>query len=135
MTYAIANHQLANLDQEETIWDFPEGRIAKICGWSIPKRVLVQLQLKNSHDAYLSNNGYWSADMKTALERILLAPAAEIEIKGNCLSMFVPPEWAEDNGNPNSKEIYRVWRNQSSWDAELIEPPKLRIAQNYPDYI
>jgi hypothetical protein len=48
-------------------------------------------------------------------------------LKGALLALFIPAEWASDNGNPNTYSNYRVFFNTKGgyWDAEEIESPVL----------
>jgi hypothetical protein len=58
---------------------------------------------------------------------------AEFVVKGALLALFIPGEWAIDNGDPNTYSDYQIFRDAAGyWNALEIEPPML--VGNLPDY-
>jgi hypothetical protein len=140
MTYCIANHHCAHLTREETQWAvFDEeqeyrGHVFRIASWAIPKGIHAQFELPNHLDLYITSDGQWAPTLELA-EHLLTTESAPTEfiVKGALLALFIPGEWAIDNGNPNPYSDYRVFYDSSGyWNAEEIEP--LVLVGNLPDY-
>jgi hypothetical protein len=140
MTYCIPNHHCAHLTREETQWAvFDEdqefrGHVFKIAAWAVPADIHAQFSLPSHIDLYITTDGQWAQTLELA-EHLLtteLAPT-EFVVKGALLALFIPSEWASDNGNPNTYSDYRVFLTTAGyWDAEEIESPVL--IGNCPDY-
>jgi hypothetical protein len=140
MTYATANHHCAHLTREEIQWAvFDEeqeyrGHVFRIASWAIPGGIHAQFELPNHLDLYITSDGQWAPTLELA-EHLLTTESAPTEfiVKGALLALFIPGEWAIDNGSPNIYSDYRVFYDPAGyWDAEEIEPPVL--IGNLPDY-
>lgn len=118
MTYAVPNHYTCNSKRDETIWQFRGGKtITLIQGWSIPLPELRKMNLTAYRQAYLTSNGYWCVNYLDAVDALKREPKPYLSIMGNCLSMFIHENWAEENGNPNPNSIYHLVRKRNSWDC------------------
>jgi hypothetical protein len=140
MTYCIANHHCAHLTREENQWAVFDrdqeycGHVFRIAAWAIPKSIHAQFSLPHHIDLYITSDGQWAPTLELA-EHLLTTESAPTEfiVKGALLALFIPGEWAIDNGNPNTYSDYRVFLEPAGyWDAEEIEPPVL--VGNLPDY-
>jgi hypothetical protein len=133
MTYAIniADHHGSHLTREETEWpafnDRQEycGQIYLIAAWAVPNEIHKQLGLRNHNDLYLTSNGQWAATLEHAEHYLSRTePPTEFRVKGASLGLFLPGQWADENGSPNVYSDYQVFKHSAGyWDAELIEPP------------
>jgi hypothetical protein len=130
--YPVADHHGCNLTREQTNWpvfdDHQEyrGRITFIQSTAIPRKVYEQLKLGDRTDIglFLTPAGQWATTLEHA-EHLLVntEPPTEFLSKGATLGYFLPGEWAEENGTPNTYVDYRVFKLPSGrWDAEEIEP-------------
>jgi hypothetical protein len=83
---------------------------------------------------YITSEGQWAQTFEIAEHLLTTSPKpTEFVVKGALLALFIPGEWAIDNGNPNTYSDYRVFLTTAGyWDAEEIEPPVL--VGNLPDY-
>jgi hypothetical protein len=140
MTYCIANHHGSHFQTEETQWAvFDEeqeyrGHVFRIASWAIPGGIHEEFSLPNHIDLYITSDGQWAPTLEIA-EHLLTTESApdEFVVKGALLALFIPGEWAIDNGSPNTYSDYRVFYTSAGyWDAEEIEPPVL--VGNLPDY-
>jgi hypothetical protein len=156
MTQSIANHHCANLTREETQWAVFDstqeyrGHVFCIAAWAIPSGIHAQFNLPNHIDLYITSEGQWAQTLEIAEHLLTTASApfcegrryangsaqgkpAEFVVKGALLALFIPAEWASDNGNPNTYSDYRVFLEPAGyWNALEIEPPIL--VGNLPDY-
>jgi hypothetical protein len=115
MTYCIANHHCAHLTREETQWSvFDEnqeycGHVFRIAAWAIPDGIHAGFSLRSHIDLYITSEGQWAPTLEIA-EHLLATESAPAEfvVKGALLALFVPTEWAEGNGNPNTYSDYHV---------------------------
>jgi hypothetical protein len=142
MTYAIntPNHFGCNMTKE--VCDFPVftqsnppeycGEIHRIDAWQVPLSVHKEFGLPDRTDLYITSEGHWAPTLENAEHRLVNTPAAQSFIcKGATLSFFVPSQWAEENGNPNAHDDYRVFRTAAGgWDAEGIRERRLVGAGN-----
>ena len=132
-SYAIANHHGSHLTTEETQWpvlnDQQEycGQIYLTAAWAVPQGIHEQLGLSNHIDLFITSVGHWATTLEHAEHYLVRTEApTEFIVKGASLSLFVPSEWAEDNGIPNIYRDYRVFkRSADCWGAEEIERPLL----------
>ena len=140
MTYTTANHHGSNLAKEQTQWSvFDEhqeycGHVFRIAAWAIPGGIHAGFSLPNHIDLYITSDGQWAPTLEIA-EHLLTTESAPTEfvVKGALLALFIPAEWAEGNGNPNTYSDYHVFRDSTGyWNALEIEPPVL--VGNLPDY-
>jgi hypothetical protein len=140
MTYCIPNHHGSQFQKEETQWAVFDkhqefhGHVFKIAAWAVPANIHAQLSLPSHIDLYISSDGQWAPTLELA-EHLLTTESAPTEfiVKGALLALFIPSEWAIDNGNPNTYSDYRVFLTTAGyWDAEEIESPVL--IGNCPDY-
>jgi hypothetical protein len=140
MTYATANQHCAHLTREETQWPVFDrdqefcGHIFRISSWAIPGGIHAQFNLPNHLDLYITSDGQWATTLEIA-EHLLTTESAPTEfiVKGALLALFIPAEWAIDNGNPNTYSDYRVFYTPAGYlDAEEIEGAVL--IGNLPDY-
>ena len=122
MTYAVPNHHTCKTSLDiETVWQFRGSKtITLIQGWSVPLAELHKLNLSAYHQAYLTSNGYWCASYSDAVNALKDSYSDCLSIKGNCLSMFIHENWAEENGNPNPASTYHLVRNRNSWDCQPV---------------
>jgi hypothetical protein len=131
--YAIADHHGYHFAaREQTEWQvFDEaqnhcGQINAVSGWTVPKGIHEQLGLPNRRDLdlFLTSAGQWASTLEHAEHYLLhTEPPIEFLSTGATLGFFVPPQWSEENGTPNTYEDYRVFRHPAGyWDAEEIEP-------------
>jgi hypothetical protein len=140
MTYSTANHHCANLTREETQWAVFDkhqeyrGHVFRIAAWAIPSSIHTGFSLPNHIDLYITSDGQWAQTLELAEHLLTTEPApCEFVVKGALLALFIPAEWAIDNGNPNTYSDYRVFLEPAGyWNAEEIEPPVL--VGNLPDY-
>jgi hypothetical protein len=140
MTQSIANHHCANLTREETQWAVFDqnqeyrGHVFRIAAWAIPSGIHVQFNLPNHIDLYITSEGQWAQTLEIA-EHLLTTKSAPAEfvVKGALLALFIPGEWAIDNGDPNPYSDYQICRDSVGyWNALEIEQPVL--VGNLPDY-
>ncbi len=132
-TLNIANHHGSTLTREETEWpafnDRQEycGQIYRISAWAVPEKVHESLGLPSHIDLYLTTGGHWAPTFEIAEHYLShTEPPTEFLVKGASLSLFVPGDWADDNGSPNIYADYRVYqRSPGFWDAEEIEEAPL----------
>jgi hypothetical protein len=140
MTYATANHHCAHLTREETQWAVFDqnqeysGHIFRIAAWAIPDGIHAGFSLPNHLDLYITSDGQWAQTFEIAEHLLTTSPKpTEFVVKGALLALFIPGEWAIDNGNPNTYSDYRVFYTPAGyWDAEEIEPPV--VIGTLPDY-
>jgi hypothetical protein len=140
MTYATANHYGSHFTKEETQWAIFDrsqefrGHVFKIAAWAVPADIHAQFSLPSHIDLYISSDGQWAQTLELAEHLLTTEPApCEFVVKGALLALFIPAEWAIDNGNPNTYSDYRVFLEPAGyWNAEEIEPPVL--VGNLPDY-
>ena len=142
MTYCIPNHHGSNLAKEQTHWLVLNengtccGYISKIAAWAVPAGIHAGFSLPNYLDIYLTSNGQWAPSLEIA-EHLLTTQSkpTEFNVTGSLLALFVPGEWAIDNGNPNPYSDYRVfWDRSGYWNALEIEPPALSGDCQLPNY-
>jgi hypothetical protein len=120
------NHNGCTIDRPVTQWPaFDQnneycGEIRIIRAWQVPASVHKSLGLPDRTDLYLTSEGHWAPTLEIAEHLLANTPPAQLLIvKGATLSFFVPPQWAEDNGNPSTHDDYRVFRTAAGgWDAE-----------------
>ena len=142
MAYCIANHHGSNFQTEQTYWlTFDKnneciGHIIKIAAWAVPAGIHAGFSLPSHLDLYLTSNGQWAPTLEIAEHLLTAEPApTEFKVTGSLLALFVPGEWAIDNGNPNTYSDYRVFRDRAGyWNADEIEPLVLSGVGNLPDY-
>ena len=142
MTYAIANHHGSHFETEQTHWlaldknNQSIGHITKISAWAVPTGIHAGFSLPNHIDLYLTSEGQWAQTLEIAEHLLINEPAPEeFVIKGSLMGLFVPGEWALDNGNPHNYSDYRVFRDPAGyWNAEEIEQRVLASVSNLPDY-
>jgi hypothetical protein len=132
MTYTINTADYNGCNPTKEVNDFPVftqsnppeycGYIHRIAAWQVPQSVHQQLGLRDNLDLYITSKGHWAPTLENAEHGLVNTPPAQSFIcKGATLSFFVPPQWAEDNGNPNAHDDYRVFRTAAGgWDAEGI---------------
>jgi hypothetical protein len=130
MTYTINTPNHFGCNPTKEVSDFPVfnqnneycGHIHRIAAWQVPQSVYQQLGLPDNLDLYITSEGHWAPTLENAEHRLVNTPAAQsLIVKGATLSFFVPPQWAEDNGNPSAYDDYRVFRTAAGgWDAEGI---------------
>jgi hypothetical protein len=140
MTYSTANHHGSHFTKEETQWAVFDkeqefrGHVFQIAAWAVPAGIHAQFSLPSHSDLYITTDGQWAQNLESA-EHLLTAESAPTEfvVKGALLALFIPAEWAIDNGNPNIYSDYRVFLESAGyWDAEEIEPPVEIV--HCPDY-
>ena len=140
MTYTLntANHNGCTIDRPVTQWPTFDsngeyrGHIHRIAAWAVPKAVHKSLKLQDNLDLFLTTEGHWAPTLEIA-EHLLIntEPAKEFIVKGSTLSLFVAPQWAEENGSPNTHSDYRVFRMPGSyWDADEVQGRVLAAAGN-----
>jgi hypothetical protein len=139
-TINIPDHHGCNLTREQTSWpvfnDRQEyrGRITFIQSTAIPRKVHEQLKLDRTDiGLFLTPAGQWATTLEDA-ERLFLGtkPPTEFLSKGATLGYFLPGEWAEENGTPNTYRDYRVFRQPSGrWDAEEVEELPVLVGADY----
>ena len=142
MTYCIANHHGSNLQREQTHWLVPNehgkycGYIIKIAAWAVPASIYAGFSLPSHLDLYITSNGQWAQTLEIAEHLLTTQPKpTEFKVTGSLLALFVPEQWALDNGNPNTYNDYRVfWDRSGYWNADEIQPPVKVGAGNLPDY-
>ena len=132
MTYATPNHNGCTIAPHETQWPAFDhngnycGEIHRIAAWAVPAGIHNQLGLPSyaDHvDLYLTSEGHWAPTLEIAEHLLASTPSPQsFTVKGSTLSIFVLPQWTEDNGNPNRDEDYRVFRTAAGgcWDAESL---------------
>jgi hypothetical protein len=136
MTYLlnIPDHRASHFPPtEETEWpvfnDRQEycGQIHLIRAWAVPEAIHEELGLPKHVDLYLTTNGQWAATLEHAEHYLSRTEApTEFKVKGASLGLFIPGEWAESNGSPNTYSDYRVFKHSAGyWNAEEIEEPVL----------
>lgn len=142
MTYAIANHHGSHFQTEQTHWLVLNehqkccGYVVKISAWAVPAGIHEGFSLPNHLDLYITSEGQWAPTLEIA-EHLLTTESAPAEfvVKGALLALFVPGEWAIDNGNPNTYSDYWVFRDPAGYgNAVEIELPVLIGVGNLPDY-
>jgi hypothetical protein len=132
MTHAIniPNNLSCNTAPHETQWPvFTQSNPPEYCGeihviraWQVPQSVHQRLGLPGNIDLYITSEGHWAPTLEIA-EHLLVntPPAQSFTCKGATLSLFLCPQWAEDNGNPNAYDDYRVFLTVAGvWDAEEV---------------
>jgi hypothetical protein len=139
--YPVADHRGYHFGQEQTEWPAFNnrqeycGQIRRISSWAVPAKIYLDLRLSNNHiDMYLTPEGHWASTLEYAELLSRTEPPTEFFVRGAILGLFVPGEWAEENGTPNTYGDYRVFRRKSGgWDAEEVEdaPPVLAGAADY----
>jgi hypothetical protein len=140
-TINIPDHHGCNLTREQTSWpvfdDRQEyrGHITFIQSTAIPRKVYEQLKLGDRTDIglFLTPAGQWATTLEYA-EHLLVntEPPQECLVKGALLGIFVPGEWAEENGTPNTYGDYRVYRRSpEGWDAEEVEELPVLVGADY----
>jgi hypothetical protein len=142
MTYCIANHHSSHFDREQTQWQVFDqnqeycGQVFQIAAWAVPAGIHDGFSLPNHLDLYITSEGQWAQTLEIAEHLLINEPAPEeFVVKGSLMALFVPSEWAIDNGNPNTHSDYQIFRDPSGyWNAEEIEPPVLIGVSNLPDY-
>jgi hypothetical protein len=131
MTYCIANHHGSHFQTEQTQWSVFDrnqeycGHVFQIAAWAVPAGIHAGFSLPNHIDLYITSEGQWAQTLEIA-EHLLTTESApeEFVVKGSLLALFVPGEWALDNGNPNTHSDYQIFRDPSGyWNALEIEPP------------
>jgi hypothetical protein len=140
MTYCIPNHHGSHFETEETQWAVFDkeqefcGHVFQIAAWAVPDGIHAGFNLPSHIDLYITTDGQWAQTLELAEHLLTTSPApTEFIVKGALLALFIPAEWAIDNGNPNTYSNYRVFLESAGyWDAEEIESPVL--IGNCPDY-
>ncbi len=140
MTYCIPNHHGSHFEIEETQWAVFDkeqefcGHVFQIAAWAVPDGIHAGFNLPSHIDLYISSDGQWAQTLELAEHLLTTEPApCEFVVKGALLALFIPSEWASDNGNPNTYSDYRVFLTTAgNWDAEEIEPPVAIV--HCPDY-
>jgi hypothetical protein len=120
------NHNGCTIDRPVTQWPAFDnnheycGEIRRIDPWAVPGAVYESLNLPDNLDLFLTSEGHWAPTLEIAEHLLINTEApAEFIVSGATLSLFVPPQWAEENGNPNAYDDYRVFRTAAGgWDAE-----------------
>jgi hypothetical protein len=137
--YPVADHQGIHFTKEETEWpafnDRQEycGQIKLIDAWTVPAKVHRDFRCHNQIDLYLTSKGHWAKTFEHA-EHYLTSTEApqEFLVRGAILGFFVPAQWAEENGTPNTYGDYRVYlRSPGCWDAEEVEEPRVLVGADY----
>ena len=129
MTYtpSIPDHNGCTIAPHENQWPAFDsnneycGNINRIAAWQVPEAAYKPLNLPNHLDLYLTSEGHWAPTLEIAEHLLASTPSPQsFTVKGSTISLFVPPQWAEENGNPNRDEDYRVFRTAAGgcWDAE-----------------
>jgi hypothetical protein len=138
--YPVADHRGYHFaTKEETEWpafnDRQEycGQIRRISSWAVPAKIYLDLRLPNNHiDMYLTPEGHWASTLEHAEHLSRTKAPAEFFVRGAILGLFVPGEWAEENGTPNTYGDYRVYqRSLEGWDAEEVEEPLELVGADY----
>jgi hypothetical protein len=109
------------------------GQIWFFDSWTVPAKVHETLGLQNQIDLYLTSEGHWAPSFEQA-EHYLSStePPQEFFVRGAILGLFVPGEWAEENGTPGTYTDYRVFRRSAGyWDAEEVEEPRVLAGAEY----
>jgi hypothetical protein len=140
-TLNIPDHHGSTLTREETEWpafnDRQEycGQIYLIAAWAVPKVIYEELELPSHIDLYITSKGHWASTPEHAEHYLSTTETpTEFLMRGATLCLFVPGEWAADNGSPNTYSDYRVYqRSPGFWDAEEVEEAPLVLvgAANY----
>ena len=131
MTYTLntANHNGCTIDRPVTQWPTFDsngeyrGHIHRIAAWAVPSEAYESLSLQDNLDLFLTSEGHWAPTLEIA-EHLLINTEAPTEfiVSGATLSLFVPPQWAEENGNPNVHSDYLVSRMAGNyWDADEVQ--------------
>ena len=123
--FGTPNHNGCTIARPVTQWPAFDsnkycGEVRRIIAWTVPKSAYEALKLPDNLDLFLTSEGHWAKTFEHA-EHLLAntEPPKEFIVKGNTLSLFVPPQWAEENGNPSAYDDYRVFRTAAGgWDAE-----------------
>jgi hypothetical protein len=128
MTCTINTADYNSCNPTKEVNDFPVfnqnqeycGHIHRIAAWQVPQSVHKEFGLPDRTDLYLTNEGHWAPTLEIAEHRLFNTPPAQsFKVKGATLGFFLPPQWAEENGNPNAYDDYRVFRTAAGgWDAE-----------------
>jgi hypothetical protein len=138
-TLNIPDHHGSTLTRVETEWpafnDRQEycGQIYLIKAWAVPQGIHQQMELPNHIDLFLTAVGQWAPALEIAEHLLCTQCPLEFLVKGASLSLFVPGDWVEDNGSPNTYSDYRVYqRSPGFWDAEEIEEaPLVLVGADY----
>jgi hypothetical protein len=131
----ITNHNGCNFTREETEWSVYDqnqdhcGLIYRVAAWAVPTVIHQRLELPNHIDLYITSKGHWASTLEHAEHHLLhTEPPQEFMVKGASLTLFVPSQWADDNGTPNTYSDYRVFQHSAGfWDAEEVEEPPVLI--------
>jgi hypothetical protein len=138
--YPVADHHGFHFTREATEWpafnDRQEycGQIWLTCSWAVPAGIHEQLGFPNHIELYLTSEGHWATTFEHAEHYLTCTePPQEFLVKGASLGLFVPGEWAEENGTPNTYGDYRVYRRSpGGWDAEEVEEPPVLVGGYEP---
>lgn len=125
MTQSIADRHSGNLTREETQWAVFDqnqeyrGHVFCIAAWAIPSGIHAQFNLPNHIELYINSEGQWAQTLEIAEHLLTTAPApTEFIVKGALLALFIPSEWAIDNGDPNTYSDYQILRDSAGyWNA------------------
>jgi hypothetical protein len=137
--YPVADHRGHHFTREQTEWPAFNnrqeycGQIWLTCSWAVPEKVYESLRLPNHLDLYLTSEGHWAPTLEHAEHYLTRTePPQEFLVKGASLGLFVPGEWAEENGTPDAHTDYRVYRRSpEGWDAEEVEEPRVLVGAEY----
>lgn len=139
MTYAIANHHGTHFNREQTQWSVFDqdrqycGHVFLAAAWAVPASIHARFNIPSHIDLYLTSQGEWAQTFEIAQYLIATQSALEFVVKGALLALFVPSEWAIDNGNPNTYSDYHIFRDRAGyWNAVEIESPV--VVSNLPNY-
>jgi hypothetical protein len=137
MTHAIniPIHFGCNPTREETQWPaFDQnqeycGHTHRIAAWAVSPGVHAELGVSDYTDLYLTSEGHWATTLEIAEHLLVNKPTPKsFTCKGATLNLFVPAQWAEENGNPNPNGYYRVFKTASGyWDADEKEDIPLLV--------
>jgi hypothetical protein len=138
--YPVADHRGYHFGQEITEWPVFNDR-QEYCGQinlfdssTVPARVHRDLGCHNQINLYLTSKGHWATTLEYAEYHLTCTePPQEFFVRGAILGLFVPENWAEENGTPGTYTDYRVFRRAGYWDAEEVEeaPSVLAGAADY----
>jgi hypothetical protein len=133
-TLNIANHNGCNFSPTEET-ELPAfdrngeycGQVYKVSAWAVPSGIHEEMGLPDHIDLYMTNAGQWAPTFEIAEHYLAhTEPPTDFKVKGASLGLFIPGDWAEDNGSPNTYADYRVYqRSPGFWDAEEIDEPVL----------
>jgi hypothetical protein len=137
-TLNIPDHRGHHFGQEENDWAVFDqngeycGHIKLVSSCTAPARVHESLGLQNQIDLFLTPAGQWAPALEIAEHLFCTECPLEFFVRGAILGLFVPPEWAEENGTPNTYTDYRVFRRSAGyWDAEEVEEPRVLAGADY----